>query len=48
MICVNHFVLITGLELQPMVKKRLDAECVFLISTSSELVVRMLGQIIFI
>ena len=48
MICVNHFVLITGLELQPMVKKRLDAERVFLISTGSELVVRMLGQIIFV
>ena len=28
MICLNHFVLITGLELQPMVKKRLDAELV--------------------
>ncbi len=48
MICINYFVLITGLELQPMVKKRLDAERVFLISTGSELVVRMLGQIIFI
>ncbi len=48
MICINHFVLITGLEFQPMVKKRLDAERVFLISTGSELVVRMLGQIIFI
>ena len=48
MICVNHFVLITGLELQPMVKKRLDAERVFLIGTGSELVVRMLGQIVFI
>ena len=31
-----------------MVKKRLDAERVFLIGTSSELVVRMLGQIVFI
>ena len=48
MICVNHFVLITGLELQPMVEKRLDAERVFLIGTGSELVVRMLGQIVFI
>ena len=48
MICVNHFVLITGLELQPMIEKRLDAERVFLISTGSELVVRMLGQIVFI
>ena len=48
MICVNHFVLITGLELQPVVKKRLDAERVFLIGTGSELVVRMLGQIVFI
>lgn len=48
MIYVNHFVLITGPELQPMVKKRLDAERVFLIGTSSELVVRMLGQIVFI
>ena len=48
MICVNHFVLITGLELQPMVEERLDAERVFLISTGSELVVRMLGQIVFI
>ena len=48
MICVNHFVLITGLELQPMVEKRLDAEHVFLIGTSSEPVVRMLGQIVFI
>ena len=48
MICINYFVLITGLEFQPMVKKRLDAERVFLISTGSELVVRMLGQILFI
>ena len=48
MICVNHFVLITGLEFQPMVEKRLDAEHVFLIGTSSEPVVRMLGQIVFI
>ena len=48
MICINHFVLITGLELQPMVEKRLDTERVFLISTGSELVVRMLGQIVFI
>ena len=48
MICINYFVLITGLELQPMIEKRLDAERVFLISTGSELVVRMLGQIIFI
>ena len=48
MICVNHFVLIAGLELQPMVEKRLDAECVFLISSGSELVVRMLGQIVLI
>ena len=48
MICVNHFVLITGLELQPMIEKRLDAERVFLISTGSELVVWMLGQIVFI
>lgn len=48
MICINYFVLITGLELQPMIEKRLDAERVFLISTGSELVVRMLGQIVFI
>ena len=48
MIWINHIVLITGLEFQPMVKKRLDAERVFLISTGSEPVVRMLGQIIFI
>ena len=48
MICINHFVLITGLEFQPMVEKRLDAERVFLISTGSELVVRMLGQIVLI
>ena len=47
-ICINHFILITGLELQPMVKKLLNAERVFLISTGSELVVRMLGQIVFI
>ncbi len=44
MICINHFVLITWFELQPMVKKCLDAERVFLISIGSELVVRMLGQ----
>ena len=48
MICINHFVLITWFELQPMVKKCLDAERVFLISIGSELVVRMLGQVIFI
>ena len=48
MICVNHFVLIAGLELQLMVEKRLDAECVFLISSGSELVVWMLGQIVLI
>ena len=47
-LCINYFVLITGLELQPMIEKRLDAERVFLISTGSELVVRMLGQIVFI
>ena len=46
-LCI-YFVLITGLELQPMIEKRLDAERVFLISTGSELVVRMLGQIVFI
>ena len=48
MICVNHFVLITGLELQPMIEKRLDAERVFLISPGSEQVVRMLEQNIII
>ena len=31
-----------------MVEKLLDAERIFLISTGSELVVRMLGQIVFI
>ena len=48
MICINYFVLITGLELQPMIEKRLDAERVFLISARSELVVRILGKKLFI
>ena len=32
MICINHFVLINGLEFQQMVKKRLNAERVFPVS----------------
>ena len=46
MICINHFVLITWFELSSRWSRNASMLNVFLISIGSELVVRMLGQII--